>query len=361
MAAVITSKLLRRGLEIFAIISAVGFVGMLLYGNNLEEFVRAMFSLRWYWVLVGVCLASMDWLGGGLRLFLFANHINPGTSLKGCIFAGGLTAWAGYVTPAQSGAGPMMIYTLKRYGLSLPQAMITALMALIATVLFFSVAGPTAVFLGAGRSLSEHGVLGVVSLNDLFRMSLGGFVVIGLLLLLLIAFPGVARRIARRLVALLERRGNEKLAARVETLREGIDRAHESLKAFLRVRGWIAMAGGVGLTSLAFANRLLAAYVVLRMLGIHAPFVDVLLLQTLIVFLLYFAPTPGGSGIAELVSAAVMSIYVPRELTPSYVLLWRIMVSYLTVGFGSFVFWHWLRGAEMQSDEVLQEVEGPLG
>lgn len=121
------------------------------------------------------------------------------------------------------------------------------------------------------------------------------------------------------------------------------------------------MAGGVGLTSLAFANRLLAAYVVLRMLGIHAPFVDVLLLQTLIVFLLYFAPTPGGSGIAELVSAAVMSIYVPRELTPSYVLLWRIMVSYLTVGFGSFVFWHWLRGAEMQSDEVLQEVEGPLG
>ena len=191
MAAVISPKLLRRGLELFALISIVGFAGMLLYGNNLDGFLRAMFSLRWQWVLVGVGLASMDWFGGGLRLFVFAKHIKPDVSLKGCILAGGLTAWAGYVTPAQSGSGPMMIYTLKRYGLPLPQAMITALMALIATVLFFSAAGPTAVFLGAGRSLGEHGVLGGISLNDLFRVSLGGFVTIGSVMLLFIVLMGI--------------------------------------------------------------------------------------------------------------------------------------------------------------------------
>ena len=361
MATGVAPKLLRRGLELFALISVVGFVGMMLYGNNLDGFLRAMFSLRWQWVLIGVCLASMDWFGGGLRLFVFARHINPDASLKGCILAGGLTAWAGYVTPAQSGSGPMLIYTLKRYGLPLPQAMITALMALIATVLFFSAAGPTAVFLGAGRSLGEHGVIGGVSLNDLFRASLGGFITIGLVMLLFIVFPGVPRGIARRLVAFFERRGNEKLATRVEAISEGIDRAHESLVAFFHVRGWLALGGGVVLTGLAFSNRLLAGYVVLRMLGIHAPFVDVLLLQTLIVFLLYFAPTPGGSGVAELVSAAVMSIYVPRELTPSYILLWRIVVSYLTVGFGSFVFWHWLKGAETRTEEVLPEPEDSPG
>lgn len=117
------------------------------------------------------------------------------------------------------------------------------------------------------------------------------------------------------------------------------------------------MAGGVVLTALAFANKLLAGYVVLRMLGIHAPFVDVLLLQTFIVIVLYFAPTPGGSGVAEVLSAAVMSIYLPRELTPSYILLWCIIVRYLTVGFGSFVFWSWLKGAESRNDESLEEIE----
>jgi uncharacterized membrane protein YbhN (UPF0104 family) len=81
------------------------------------------------------------------------------------------------------------------------------------------------------------------------------------------------------------------------------------------------------------------------MLGIEAPFLDVLLLQTFISFLLYFAPTPGGSGLAEILSAAVMSIYLPRELTPSYILLWRITVCYLTVAVGSVIFWRWLKGA----------------
>jgi uncharacterized protein (TIRG00374 family) len=202
-------------------------------------------------------------------------------------------------------------------------------------------------------------VLAGVSLNDLFRASLGGFITIGSVMVLLIVFPGVARRIARRLVSLFEKRGNQKLAERIESLRVGIDRAHESLVGFFRVSGWMSLAGGAALTGLAFANRLLAGYVVLRMLGIHAPFVDVLLLQTFIVFLLYFAPTPGGSGVAELLSAAVMSIYVPRELTPSYILLWRIVVSYLTVGFGSFVFWQWLRGAETKADVDLQQIDEP--
>ena len=59
----------------------------------------------------------------------------------------------------------------------------------------------------------------------------------------------------------------------------------------------------------------------MRTLGIHANFVDILLLQTLITFLLYFAPTPGASGIAEVLSALIMAAYVPKELTPLYILI----------------------------------------
>jgi uncharacterized protein (TIRG00374 family) len=229
--------------------------------------------------------------------------------------------------------------------------MISTLMTFVATLVFFAVLGPLAVFLGAGRSLEAHGILGqTLTLNDLFRLSLGGFIGIGSVILLLIIFPGVARRLARRLVGLLEKRGSAGLVHRVEVLREGIDRAHESLVAFFRGWGWAALGVAVLLTALAHANKLLAGYLVLRMLDIQAPFLDVLLLQTLIVFLLYFAPTPGGSGLAEILSAAVMSIYVPRELTPSYILLWRLVVSYLTVGFGSYVFWRWLKGAEDGDD-----------
>jgi uncharacterized protein (TIRG00374 family) len=360
MANKIAPRLLRRGLELFALISLLGFGAMLLYGNNLQRFLHAMVTLKWGWVFAGVLLASHDWWGGGVRAWVMARHVHPKASLKGCVLAGGMATWAAYLTPSQTGSGPMLIYTMNRYGVPLPEAMISALMTFVATVLFFTIVGPLAVFLGAGRSLAEHGVLGrTLTLNDLFRLSLGGFIGVGFVILLLISFPGLARRIAQSLARRLKRRGSENLASRIEAIENGIDRAHHALVAFTRGRGWFALAIGVLLTGAAQANRLLAGYVVLRMLNIHAPFVDVLLLQTLIVFLLYFAPTPGGSGLAELLSAAVMSIYVPRELTPSYILLWRITVSYLTVTSGSFVFWKWLKGAESGPAKSLPQQEIP--
>jgi uncharacterized protein (TIRG00374 family) len=344
--------LLRRGLEIFAAISVVVFVVVLFYGNNFERFVDAMLHLRWHWVFLGVLVSSLDWFGGGVRLYFLARHVYPKTTLHGAVLSAGLNAWAMLITPSQAGGGPMGIYTLKRYGTPVPEGMVATFMAFVASILFFSVVGPLVVVLGAGKSLAEHGVLGITNLHDLFRLSMGAFITVGGVMLLVILFPGLARILARRIVGWLERRGSSKLASRLSSLNDGIDRAHVAMTAYYRGWGWLSLALGVLLTVAAMANKLLAGYIVLRALGIHAPFVEVLMLQTLIVFLLYFAPTPGGSGLAEVLAGAVMSIYVPRELTPSYVLLWRIFVAYLTVGAGSFVFWRWLRLWERQAEEA---------
>jgi glycosyltransferase 2 family protein len=345
--AVLTPRLFRRGLEVFAVISLVGIGGLLLYGNNLDEFIQALVSIEPAWLLLGLALASLDWLGGGLRLYVVARHVYPRQSLKGAILAGGLTMWAGLLTPSQAGGGPMMVYTLKRYGTPLPEAMVASLMTFVSTIIFLAIAGPTAVFFGAGRSLSAHGILGSgIDLFDLFRLSLGGFLTLGLGIVILIAFPGIARRLAALLTRFFARRGRDVVAARIAAAEAGVDHAHASVARFATPRGVVTAFLAVLLTSAAYANRLTAGWVVLKMLGIDANFADVVLLQTLITFLLYFAPTPGGSGLAELLSAAVMSIYVPRELTPSYILLWRVMVSYLTVGFGSVIFWRWLKLAE---------------
>jgi uncharacterized protein (TIRG00374 family) len=357
MAKKLAPQLMRRGLEIFAVISLIVFVAVLFYGNNLGQFVSAMANLHWGWVLLGVVVASMDWFAGGLRLYVLARHVYPATSIKGAILSAGLNAYAMMLTPSQAGGGPLGIYTLKRYGTPIPEGMVATFMSFVATILFFAAAGPTVVFLGAGATLEEHGILGFATLNDLFRLSLGGFIVVGAVLLALIIFPGVARRLARRMVGWLERRGNPRLAHRISGLNDGIDRAHGAMVGYFRGRGWISLAGGVLLTGPTLANKLLAGYIVLRALDIPAPFVDVVMLQTLIIFLLYFAPTPGGSGLAEVLSGGVMSIFVPRELTPSYILLWRIYVAYLTVGAGSFVFWRWLKIWEEQGDDTADEAD----
>lgn len=351
----LSPRLFRRGLEVFAGISLLGIVGLLLYGNNLERFAQAIFTLRWQWLLVGIGLASLDWIGGGLRLHVAARHVYPGQTLRGSILAGGMNTWAGFLTPSQTGGGPMMIYTLKRFGTPLPEATVASLMTFVATIIFFAIAGPLTIFLGAGRSLTEHGILGAVNLLDLFTLSLVGFLSVGLFIVLLILFPELARRLAGVVRRWAERRGRQAWAERVAQAERGVGQAHAAIKQFATPRGVGAAFGCVVLTAAAQANKLVAGFVVLKMLGIDVNFVDVVLLQTLITFLLYFAPTPGGSGLAELLSVAVMSIYVPRELTPSYILLWRVLVSYLTVGFGSFVFWRWLKQAESRGETLEPE------
>jgi uncharacterized protein (TIRG00374 family) len=358
MARLLTPRLLRRGIEIFFLASLLGLVVTQVYGHDLSASLRALASLQWPWLIVGVALASLDWIGGGLRLWVLARHVIPAPSLRGCILAGGMGAWAAYVTPLNSGAGPMTMYTLRRYGIPLPVAVAATFMSFVATVAFFGIAGPLAIAFGAGRSLGSKGNVLGLSLYDLFLGSLGIIASIGVAMVIIVAFPRFTAGVIHRVAAAVGRR-SQRVGERIEKLRAGIEETQASVVAFKSWRGFVAMIWATILSGPSHANKLLAGYVALRALGVHVNFVDVLLVQTLVMFLLYFAPTPGASGIAEVLSAAVMSVYLPRELTPIYTLVWRFILSYCTIGFGFLVFSGWVRSGLKAIDQgALPEAVG---
>jgi glycosyltransferase 2 family protein len=358
MSRLLTPRLLLRGFEISVLASLVGFGIILLYGNDFHAFLSGIGRLHWAWLLVGVGLASLDWIGGGLRNWVVARHVFPNPSLKGMILAGGMGAWAGYITPLNSGAGPMTMYTMRRYGVPLPVAVTSTFMSFVATILFFAIAGPLALLFGAGRSLGQRGNVLGLSLYDLFQGSLTIIGAIGVLMTVVIFFPRFVRDLIHRVAEWVGRR-SRRVADRLERLQAGIDEIHESVIAFNSPRGWLALVWATILSAPSHANKLLAGYVALRALGLHANFVDILLVQTLVMFLLYFAPTPGASGIGEVLSAAVMSSYVPRELTPIYILIWRLILTYITLGLGFLVFSSWVRqGLKGVDQEVLAETAG---
>src|SRR5215218_10012335 len=240
MPLLLTPRLLRRGFEIFVVASLLGWGITLLYGNDLPAFLEGVRRVKWGWVLAGMALASLDWIGGGLRLWMVARHIYPHPSLKGLILAGGMGAWAGYITPLNSGAGPMTMYTMRRYGLPLPVAVTSTFMSFVATILFFAIAGPLAVVFGAGRSLGQKGNVLGLSLYDLFQGSLTIIAGIGVLMAIVLFFPRVVRDLIHRIAEWVGRR-SRRVAARLERLREGIDAAHASVIAFNSPRGWLAL------------------------------------------------------------------------------------------------------------------------
>ena len=77
MSRLLTPKFMLRGFEVSVLASLVGFGIILLYGNDFQAFLAGLARLHWIWLLVGVGLASLDWIGGGLRNWVVARHVFP--------------------------------------------------------------------------------------------------------------------------------------------------------------------------------------------------------------------------------------------------------------------------------------------
>jgi uncharacterized protein (TIRG00374 family) len=98
----------------------------------------------------------------------------------------------------------------------------------------------------------------------------------------------------------------------------------------------------VCLLSLVFMlSRSIMAFLCLRFLGIEsAGLGNVLETQLNLIFLIYFAPTPGSSGLAEGASMLMMEGAMSAGLVPYYNLLWRCSTLYLQAVAG-LVFLSW--------------------
>src|SRR5258705_11242737 len=95
MALALTPRLLRRCLELFAGISLAGVAILFSYylirfGDRFDVFLTPFLSLHWGWMVVGLALASMDWIAGGLRLWVCARHVHPTARLRDMIRPGGM-------------------------------------------------------------------------------------------------------------------------------------------------------------------------------------------------------------------------------------------------------------------------------
>jgi uncharacterized protein (TIRG00374 family) len=76
--------------------------------------------------------------------------------------------------------------------------------------------------------------------------------------------------------------------------------------------------------------RALMPYFCARFLGIEGGTLrQIVEVQTALIFLVFFAPTPGGAGIAEGASLSIMADIVPPGIAPYYNLLWRFSTTYL--------------------------------
>ena len=113
-------------------------------------------------------------------------------------------------------------------------------------------------------------------------------------------------------------------------------------------------------TVLYYIGRWNLAYLLLLGLGADVEYATAIPILILMRFSLAFMPTPGGSGIGDIVIAALLSPVMPNYLLPVYVVLYRSFHFLAPGAIGAWVLIRTLRSGG-RDPQVLQNVESAAG
>ncbi len=354
MAYLITRKRMRHGLQLFTLVSLSSLV-VIFAATHSHITAAAIRRINPLWLLAALPVILIDWTAGGYRIFIFSRVFHSRIRFRTCFKANLANYFMAAVTPSQTGGGPAQIYVLYAGGMPGVEATSASLMTFFCTTSFLIAA--------AGITFGLKGTVPLPGrvITHLFDVGLIVFLVIAVLMVAAIVFPGMYRRIGELFfIALARARRKDYLRAgsRVNRLLDYVDRIHEQLIHYLQ-KQWPIFILGIIVSGVSFLCKFTIAYFVVRSFGVSASFADVALLQMVIVLINYFFPSPGGSGAAELSTAALMAPVVSAAYIPFYVMLWRILTTYLAVGSGGFILLHEL--GKREEVEVNEEpVEEPL-
>ena len=283
-------------------------------------------------LLLAAAGAVLDIVLGALRYHLFIRKIRPATSLWLPIRADLANRFVGAVTPSQTGGGPAQVFVLHRGGVPAPEALSFLAINFLCTLVVFLAAGGAAAW-----ALGDRVPAGITSL--LVRY-VGAVLLVGLgLILFALGRPDACARLLERASALLEQipAGWAHACARAgRRLAGGADRYRTTCARFLREDPLLPLTALL-LTLLLYLNKFTLAWLVMRGLGADGGYGTTLAVQALLHLILYVAPTPGGSGIAELATGALMAVVLPGGLLGPFTLLYRVLLVHAPAAVGACV------------------------
>jgi len=323
----------RAGITIFVVATLMGFGALFLITQDLRGSIEGFRSFDVRWALPALALASMDWFGSGVRIWLLTRPLGIRLPYLRCVQIGGVSSALAYLTPSGTGGGAALLYGLVRSGVSLGRTVATNFASVIVNLTFLSLAGFAAWFFGAAGAI-EHIRLPVANISaaTLFEWSALGFAGVGVVVILLAAAPRLPRLILLRLFG---------RTVRVRRVLKVLQELHGSLIIYAR-KGKMALLLAVLSNVLQFGSRFVLGWVVLRGFGVEAEFWDVVTLHILLQFLLYFMPTPSGSGVGEILAPALMSPFLVDRLLVAYTAVWRFFLNYLTILAGGALLVRWI-------------------
>lgn len=325
-------------------------IAIIFFYHHTGDTILALSKIDFRFILICLLMVFTDLMLGSWRNHIFIRKLCPGLSHWVSFQANVANMFMGAVTPFHSGAGPGQLYVYSRHGVKILDGFIVSLINMGATLLYMPLAGIFAIYFMDNQL--ESGLV-----PTLLRYGFSVFFIFLLVFMLAFWKPLWAgefclkiARITGRLWPARKRRAD---AWGVTSYSKILN--HQQICSTLLTRNPFLFPCSLLITTLLYLNKYGMQYVILLGLGIHANLLQVISIQILIQFMIYFAPSPGGSGFAEAGISILFAKIVPAAVLSIFTLLQRSFLLFFPALLGAYVV---IRLLKLHTDEPSGSLSG---
>ncbi|MDQ1327986.1 MAG: glycosyltransferase 2 family protein [Candidatus Poribacteria bacterium] len=302
--------------------------------------------MDWRFFIPILILTVFDWVLTGYRISIFTSRISSKVKFWDCFKAGIAGTFIATITPSQMGGWMGQLYILYRAGLPWSGGTVIIVITFLSTLisLFFSV---LFVIVFYPQLFNEKIVIIMQYSFIVFCIALVGFI-------LLLVKPDLIQKILYKLSISRFVNQNHRIHKFFQNMMIKLENLTSEYKKFTKLfikQKTLIIFFSVLVTFIMYFNRALIAYFIIRSLKDQAKFWNVVFVQILLIFIGYFSPTPGASGVSELSSALLMSPIMTQGNVFLFTTIWRFTNSYLELFVGGIIMVIQLRRDILQNPE----------
>lgn len=316
---------------LFIGLTATGFVLVSsMFGGELPRFDARLIQPQAVALILG--FLAVYFVSDGLRLYFVLRTIGAGVKIREIFPLVFINILFSNVTPLATGGGFAQVWYLQRHGVAVgSSAAATTIRTILAMLAIFLVA-PLFQFLHPGSSPNGFARITLQSLSGFIMLYLVGFLIV-------LRRPHWIATLLGRLLALTSRIGILGTDRRDRWTNAVQRETAEFSASFARfVRGSRLYALAAVACTLVFLLTLFAfPALLLELLDYDVDWLTVIGTLSVVTFLMYFAPTPGGAGFAELAFAGFMAGRMAPDDLLLVIFAWRFLTIYLGMAIGTIV------------------------
>ena len=309
------SKMMKRGIFMFLLLLAVS-IGIIYYTIDLES-LKTISSFNSVSLLLAIAALAAGMYFDGLRLQRLVKIGGYKLSIQAVLRVIFSNYFMAMLTPGASGGAVAQVLVLKSYGVPISKGTPIVLIRTVFSIMFLVIMLPL-VFL---RDAIE---IPYISRDMLLFAVLA---VIATLLGTYILQTKYMRQFVYNLAQRFKAHKTKDWLSKLETLNQGLGLLYkEPIQSII-----VFFESGLSLLCLyCIAPALMYAFTP------DIPIIDILDRMILLNLILYFAPTPGGTGIAEGLFVVLFSAFVPNGTVGIVAVAWRVVAEYLPFFIGMY-------------------------